>query len=103
MSSWIGVSFDDTASDTMGCADGSNVCTMGSSMSPGNSERTVEILARTSLAASSESRERSNSMMTCETPSSETDVMSSTPWTGLNACSSRSETSRSIVSGLAPG
>ena len=38
-----------------------------------------------------------------ETPSSEIDVMSSTPWTGLNACSIRSETSRSMVSGLAPG
>ena len=63
----------------------------------------VSILERMSCAPRSALRSRSNSTTTCDTPSSEMDVMRSTPSTGLNACSIRSVTSRSIVSALAPG
>jgi hypothetical protein len=61
------------------------------------------IFVRMSCAAASTSRPSSNSTVTCETPSSVTDVMRSTPSTGLNASSMRRVTSRSIVSELAPG
>ena len=94
---------EDSASDRIGSADGSNVWTIGGSICVGRSRRTVSIFDRMSCAAWSLLRRNSNSMMIWLTPSSETDVMRSTSSTGLNASSSRRVTSRSTVSGEAPG
>ncbi len=72
-------------------------------MSGGSSRRTASMRARTSCAARSPLRPRSNSTTTDETPSSVVEVMRSTPSTVLKASSSRRLTSRSMVSGEAPG
>ena len=93
----------ESASEMIGMALRSSFCTTGGSTPTGKSRRMPSIFERRSCAATSTGRVSSNSTVTCETPSSETDVIFFTCSTGLNASSRRRVTSRSIVSALAPG
>ena len=86
-----------------GCASESALATIGSRMSNGRAPRTRETRSRTSCAATSMSRERSNSMLMPLTPSRLCEVRVLMPSMLLMASSSRSVTSVSTTCALAPG
>ncbi len=92
-----------TAREMMGVAWRSSFWMTGSSMPWGSSLRMPLILARASSAASLTFTFSSNSTMTLERPSREVDWTCFTPGMGFTASSMRRLTSRSTVSGLAPG
>ena len=92
-----------TARERMGVACRSSFWMTGSSMLWGSSFRMPLILARASSDASLTFTFRSNSTMTLERPSREVEETCFTPGIGFTASSMRRLTSRSTVSGLAPG
>jgi len=103
VSAW-GDSFSERmATDTMGTAAKSSLLMMGSSIPWGRSPRMAPILDRASCEASLILTPSSNSTTTVETPSRDVDVTCLTPEMGLTASSIRLVTSRSTVSGDAPG
>ena len=91
------------ASEMIGIAATSNFWITGSWIAAGRSPRTALILARASCTASLTRTSSWNCAITNETPSSEVEVTCLTPAIGLTASSMRLETSRSTVSGEAPG
>ena len=93
---------DESASETIGCAPGSNFCTIGAfdvrrQIAADRLDLGADVLRRDVDVAPEVELDDDG-----DTPSSEMDVMRSTPSTGLNASSIRRVTSRSIVSELAP-
>ena len=91
-----------TAICTTGIAFRSILSMIGVSVPTGSCERIVEILSRTSCAATSRSFSRTNCTMTSEMPSLVVDLSSSIPETVLMICSIGLVTLVSISSTLAP-
>ena len=91
------------ANETIGIAAKSSFWITGSPIAAGKSPRAALILARASWTTSLMSASSRNSATTNETPSSDVDEMCLTPAIGFTASSMRLETSRSTVSGEAPG
>ena len=94
---------DDSVSDTIGRSAGSNWVRIGSSISGGRSLRIAEILSRISCVATFGSLEKSNSTMMFAKLSSELERIRSMPLMPEMASSIGSTTSRSTMSGEAPG
>ncbi len=92
-----------TASETIGMPPMSIFSMIGSSMSAGRSPRMAAIFVRASCAARSVLISSWNSTTTCETPSRDVEPTCRTPAIGLTASSIGRDTSRSTVSGEAPG
>ncbi len=92
-----------TASDTTGIPPMSIFWMTGSFIASGSSRRTAEMRARASCEASFTFTLSSNSTITEESPSRETELTCLTPGIGLTASSIRRVTSRSTLSGEAPG
>ena len=92
-----------TPTDTIGIIPKSIRWTIGSSISRGSSPRIAAILPRTSWEAVTAETSMSNSITMFETPSCEIDSMWFTPSTVLISSSIFFVTSRSTVSGPAPG
>ena len=92
-----------TASETIGIPPMSSFSMIGSSIVAGRSPRIAAILVRASCAARSVLTSSWNSTTTCETPSRDVEPTWRTPAIGLTASSMRFDTSRSTVSGEAPG
>ena len=90
-------------SDTMGVSAMLKRRTLGFSMSAGSCSRISSILERTSCWAWTSLTFSSNSMKIEESPSKELEVRLRTPWSGFTASSILRVTSRSTVSGEAPG
>ena len=87
---------------TTGAASVAIFSTIGGSASRGSWLSMALILSRTSCAATSESRERENWMLTSERPSEDTERSSSMPEIVLTASSMRFDTWVSTSSGAAP-
>ena len=94
---------DRTARDTIGAAAKSSFWMIGSSIPSGSSPRMAAILARASWAPSFSFTSSWNWTMTVETLSREIERTFFTPAIGLTASSIRLLTSRSTLSGEAPG
>ena len=94
---------DESVSDTIGRSAGSNWVRIGSSISSGRSLRIDEILSRISCVATFGSFEKSNSTMMFAKLSSELERIRSMPLMPEMASSIGSTTSRSTMSGDAPG
>ena len=92
-----------TASETIGSDEKSIFSTMGSAISSGSLSRMAATLTRASCTASATLTPSSNSIHTVETPSRDVEPTCLTPEMGLTASSTRLLTSRSTVSGAAPG
>ena len=88
--------------DMIGAASGSTFSMTGGSMSSGKSRRAILTLSRTSCAFTSTFSSSSNSIKTCERPSALVERSCLIPEIVLTLSSITSETSVSIVSGLAP-
>ncbi len=94
---------DCTASEITGIALKSNFWMTGSFIPSGSSRRTPLIFARASCDTSLTFTSRLNSTMTDDSPSRETETTCLTPAIGFTASSIFRLTSRSTVSGDAPG
>ena len=94
---------DWTASEMIGIALKSNFSMTGSFIPSGSSRRTALIFARASCETSLTFTSRLNSTMTDDSPSREIELTCLTPAIGLTASSIFLVTSRSTVSGDAPG
>jgi hypothetical protein len=94
---------DVSVSDTIGRSAGSNLVRIGSSISGGSSFRIAEISSRISCVACCSSFSKTNWTITVPKLSSEDELIWSTPLMPEMASSIRSMTSRSTVSGEAPG
>ena len=94
---------DDSASCTIGCAAGSRRCSTGSRISTGSLWRTVPMALRTSSAASTMFLSKLKISTSRALPSLAVARTSSTPAMPCSAFSMRLTTSRSVVSGDAPG
>jgi hypothetical protein len=94
---------DVSASERIGCDDGSKRWTIGSMISAGNWARTAEIASRTSWVASSVGLLNLKMTMTWANPSVDVERSSSSPEIPAMRSSRRSTTSRSTWSGDAPG
>ena len=94
---------DRTARETTGIAEKSSFWMMGSSIPCGSSPRMAAILARASWDASLIRISSWNCTTTVETLSRDVDITCLTPAIGLTASSIRLLTSRSTLSGEAPG
>ncbi len=92
-------------SETIGSSEGSNRVSTGSSISCGRSLRFEEIASRMSCEARSTSFSKSKNTVKIARPSVELEVVCfpSIPWIAKIASSIGSTTSRSTVSGDAPG
>ena len=93
----------DTEKNMSGIASGSCFCTTGGSAVSGRLRMTGSTFARTSWAATSGFFDRSNVIVTRDCPSVDVERSSSMPATVLTAASTRSVTSASMLSGVAPG
>ena len=95
--------FDSSESETIGSEPNSNFSMIGSSIPCGSCPRTLPILVRASCAASLTFTSSWNSTKTSDTPSRDCELTCLTPAIGFTASSTRRVTSRSTVSGEAPG
>ncbi len=94
---------DESASCMIGCAAGSRRCSTGSRISSGSLWRTEPMALRTSSAASTMSLSKLKTSTSRALPSAAVARTSSTPAMPCSAFSMRFTTSRSVVSGEAPG
>ena len=102
ISAWLWLD-EDRASCMMGCAAGSRRCRIGSRISTGNLKRTDAMALRTSSAATTRFLSKLKMRMSVALPSAEVERSWSTPEMPCSAFSMRLTTSRSTVSGEAPG
>ena len=93
----------ESASHRIGLASASRLATTGSSTSSGSLLRARATRSRTSFAASSTLRSRSNSTVICDTCSRLSEVRWRTPSMAISWSSSGCVTEVSITSGAAPG
>ena len=103
MAAWGDSPGASTATEMTGMAAGSMRWTIGSSISRGSWPRMAATLPRMSWAATWVELPMWKMTTMFESPSCEVDSMVLTPSTVLTASSMRLVTSRSTVSGLAPG
>ena len=102
ISAWLWL-LDDSARFMIGWADGSTRCRIGSRISTGSFQRTPAMALRTSSDASIRLRLKSNCSTIVALPSFAYELISVTPVIACIGFSRRSSSSRSLVSGDAPG